>query len=102
MLIDSHAHMHFRKDPSEIPQVLAQAKAAGVGCIIEVGTDIDSSRKAIALAEKYPHIFAAVGIHPHEVVKATEANLAELKQLAQHERVMAIGEIGLDYYYEHS
>lgn len=102
MLIDSHAHIHFKDFAGEIPQILARAKEAGVGYIINIGTDIPSSQQVIAMAEEHPQVFATVGIHPHEVAVASEAELATLKKLASHERVMAIGEIGLDYHYTHS
>lgn len=102
MLIDSHAHLHFDDYSGEVPQILAQAKENGVGCIINVGTDLASSRQCLTLAEQHREIFAAVGIHPHEADKVTADDLAALKEMARHEQVIAIGEVGLDYYYEHS
>lgn len=105
MFIDSHAHIFFPDFQSfkdEVQDVLKRAKEAGVGCLINVGTDIESSRTVIGLAEKYPQIYAVVGIHPHEVQEMTDQDLLTLKEMAQHEKVVAIGEVGLDYYYEHS
>lgn len=101
MFIDSHAHIHF-KDYTDPQELIKRALEAGVGCIINVGTTIEDSRQVVLLAEKNPCIFAAVGIHPHEVSKMSDQDLETLKQFAQHEKVIAIGEVGLDYYYEHS
>lgn len=102
MLVDSHAHIHFEDFQGEIPALLQRAQGAGVGALINVGTDVVSSREVVALAHEYPQIFAVVGIHPHEVAKANPTAIADLKELAGDEKVVAIGEIGLDYYYEHS
>ena len=102
MLIDSHAHIHFDDFKDELPQVLERLQTAGVGCLINVGTDIPTSEQCVALAHEYPFIFAAVGFHPHEAKDADTAALAAIKELAADEHVVAIGEIGLDYYYEHS
>jgi TatD DNase family protein len=102
MLIDSHAHIHFKDFEGQIDDVLARAREAGVGALINVGTDLASSREVVSLAEKYPQIFAVVGVHPHDVAKMGEGDLAALAELARHPKVVAIGEVGLDYYYEHS
>ncbi len=102
MLIDSHAHINFDDFKDEIPQVLDRAREAGVGCLINIGTGVDQSRKVVELAEKHPNIFAAVGIHPHDVNGMKDGDLDTLRGLAKHEKVVAIGEVGLDYYYEHS
>jgi TatD DNase family protein len=102
MLIDSHAHLNFKDFKDEIPQVLARAKEAGVGCLINVGTGVAESRQVVAMAEEHPTIFAAIGVHPHDAAKMSDGDLAEIKALASHEKVVAIGEVGLDYYYEHS
>lgn len=79
---------------------MARAEANGVTKIIEVGIDLesDSDKEAIALATRYPHLYAAVGIHPHEAGKATQEEWGKLRSLASHPRVVAIGETGLDYY----
>ncbi len=102
MFIDSHAHIFFQDFQDEVEAVVARAREAGVGCLINVGTDVESSRTVIELAEKYPEIYAVVGIHPHEVQEMTDQDLTTLKGMAQHEKVVAIGEVGLDYHYEHS
>lgn len=102
MLIDSHAHVHFKDFEGKIEDVLSRARDAGVGLIVNVGTNLASSREVVALAEKHPEIFAVVGVHPHDVAKMAENDFSELKKLARHPRVVAVGEVGLDYYYEHS
>jgi TatD DNase family protein len=102
MLIDSHAHIHFKDFEGKIDDVLARARDAGVVTVVNVGTDIASSREVVAIAEKYPEIFAVVGIHPHDVAKMAEGDLKALADLAKHPKVVAVGEVGLDYYYEHS
>jgi len=83
-------------------EVIARAVAAGVRTIVTVGTDIQSDMKAIALARNYPQVYAAVGIHPHEADRATEADIARLAELAKQPRVVAIGETGLDFYRNYS
>lgn len=103
-LIDSHCHLtmpHFDADRSG---AIKRAIDEGVAKIITIGTDIDDSRRAIALAEEHEFIFAAVGVHPHDVkeVKDSEAVYDALKSLAAHNKVVAIGETGLDYHYMHS
>jgi TatD DNase family protein len=102
MLIDSHAHIHFKDFEGKIDEVLARAREAGVGAIVNVGTDLASSREVVAIADRHPDIFAVVGVHPHDVAKMGAGDLEALRELAQHPKVVAIGEVGLDYYYEHS
>jgi len=108
MLIDTHAHLDSPRFDNDREEVISRSLSAGVEAIITIGTDLDSSRKAIALAQQYPHIYAAVGIHPHEA-SAVERNssqggqaykgaLTELVHLSQYNTVVAIGEIGLDFY----
>jgi len=83
-------------------EVVTRALAMGVTRIISVGTDIASSEQAIALAEKYPQIYAAVGIHPHDAGRVESSYLTRLAELAKHPKVVAIGEIGLDFYRNYS
>jgi TatD DNase family protein len=97
-LVDSHAHLSFPQFDADREEVIRRACQAGVATIIEVGTDLESSRAAVALAEQYEWIYATVGIHPHDAATLTPAVMAELRTLARHPRVVAIGEIGLDYY----
>lgn len=97
MLIDSHAHL---QDPALLPDleaVLARAQAAGVEGIICAGYDLPSSRLAVELAGRYPSVWAAVGLHPENLAALEAETYADLARLAQHPRVVAWGEIGLDY-----
>jgi len=98
LFFDSHAHLDDRKYDLDRHEMLMRAVEKGVGYITNVGYDIPSSRRSVALAEKYPFIYAAVGIHPHDASGAGEAVLADLRELAVHPKVVAIGEMGLDYY----
>ncbi len=98
MLIDSHAHLtmpHFDKDREAVIQ---RAQQAGLVRIVTVGTDIADCHKAVTLAEGYDTISVAVGVHPHDVKDMSNGAYAQLKLLAAHEKVVAIGEIGLDFY----
>jgi TatD DNase family protein len=101
-LIDTHAHLDIKDFDSDRDEVIARAVAAGVGTIVTVGTDVDASLKAITLAKRYPQVYAAVGIHPHESDRATDADIARLEELAKQPRVVAIGETGLDFYRNYS
>lgn len=98
MLIDTHAHLDFARFDADRPAVIERAQAAGVVAIVNVGADLISSRRAVELAEQYESIYAAVGMHPHDAKKLNGATLAELRDLAQHPQVVAVGEIGLDFY----
>jgi TatD DNase family protein len=97
-LIDSHAHLDFRQYDGDREATIARARSAGVAGIVNVGTDLGSSRASVALAERYPFIWATVGIHPHDARLLGATELDELRALAAHPKVVAIGEIGLDYY----
>lgn len=98
MLTDTHAHLDFPDFAEDLDQLLTRAAEAGVHRIITIGTSLASSERAIALAEKYPQVWAAVGIHPNAADEAPEDVLTPLRQLARHPRVVAIGETGLDYH----
>lgn len=98
MLIDSHAHLTFPEFEQDLEALLGRAAAAGVGRVITIGTSLESSRRACALAEKHPAVFATVGIHPDNALEAPADFIHELRDLAQHPRVVGIGEIGLDYF----
>jgi TatD DNase family protein len=97
-LVDTHAHLDFSKFDADRPSVIERAGAAGVAAIVNVGTDLSSSQRAVRLAEQYDCVYAAVGMHPHDAKKLDGAALAELRDLAQHPKVVAVGEIGLDFY----
>ena len=98
VLIDSHAHLDFPQFDADRSNVIDRAGAAGVQAIVNVGADLASSRRAVALAAKHDSIYAAVGMHPHDAKKLDGAALAELRELAQQPKVVAVGEIGLDFY----
>jgi len=103
VLIDSHAHIYYRDYDADFEQMLQRATDAGVAAILVVGTDIESSRESVALAEKYPQMYAAVGIHPHDAGAVTEECYQTIKELAlSSSKVVAIGEIGLDFYRDRS
>ena len=96
---DTHAHLDFPDFAEDVAQVIERASAAGITRIITIGTDADSSQRAIALAEKYPSVFAAVGWHPTHVSSAPQDIRPTLRKLAAHPKVVAIGETGLDYHH---
>ena len=98
MLIDTHAHLDFPDYASDLEQVLARADDAGISRIIEISTSIEGSARAIALAEKYPTIRAAIGVHPCYVDESPEDIISPLRALSSHPAVVAIGETGLDYH----
>lgn len=99
IFFDTHAHLHFPEFVADLSDVLQRARVAGVRFMLTIGTDVAGSRAAVALAEQHPDVYAAVGIHPHDAVQADEAALEELERLAATSpKVVAIGEIGLDYY----
>jgi len=97
-LFDTHAHLHFPEFSEDLQEVLARARAAGVGRILTVGTDIESSRAAVTLADREPDVWAAVGIHPHDAASADSGALDDLERLAGADRVVAVGETGLDFF----
>jgi TatD DNase family protein len=97
-VIDSHAHLDFPQFDSDREVVIQRAREAGLVAILNVGADLASSQAAVALAEQYDFVYAAVGVHPHDAKTVTPAVLDELRALARHPKVVAIGEIGLDYY----
>ncbi|NQU74585.1 MAG: YchF/TatD family DNA exonuclease [Candidatus Omnitrophica bacterium] len=98
MLIDTHCHLDFKDFEADRDKVIDRAKASGVGLILNVASSLEGSRNSIALAEKYDLIYASVGIHPHDAEKVNAAALKELEGMASHKKVVAIGEVGLDYY----
>lgn len=97
-LVDSHAHLNDGRFRQDMPQVLQRAKDAGVEAIINVGYDMPSSVRALSLAARYGSIYAAVGIHPHDAGTVPKDYSDELRKLAADKKVVAIGEIGLDFY----
>jgi len=102
MFIDTHAHLFFENFKEDVDEVIQRAKDNGVDFIVVPATDIKTAKEAITLAEKYEQIYATVGIHPHDTKEWNESLLFEIEELAKHPKVVAIGEIGLDYYYDFS
>jgi len=102
MFIDSHAHLTSEQFNADRDEVIQRAIDAGVEYIVNPGTDVEDSRRAIALAEKYPQVYACVGFHPHDARKANDVSLKEIEELSKHPKVVAIGEIGLDFHYDFS
>ena len=100
MLFDTHAHYDDEAFDADRDAVLTALPQRGVGLILNPGCDVESSRKAVTYAAAYPHVYAAVGIHPENCGGFTADDLAAIRALAQQPKVVAIGEIGLDYYWE--
>jgi len=97
-LIDTHVHLDFPQFKKDLDQVLDRAKQAGVVAVLNAGADEQSSRRAVELSNLYPQVGASVGVHPHSAAKITAKWLENLETLARSETVLAIGEIGLDFY----
>lgn len=98
MLVDSHAHLEMKEFDPDRKEVIERARLAGVDCIVTVGTNLGLSRKALSIARQYENIYATVGVHPHDVARADDKSFDELKALAEDPKVVAYGEIGLDYF----
>ncbi len=101
-LIDTHCHLTFEQLAQDIDNVLERSRAAGVTGWITIGTDTKHNQKAVELADRFENIYAVVGIHPHDAKDVTGKTIAELKELAGNKKVVAIGETGLDFYYNFS
>jgi TatD DNase family protein len=95
---DTHAHLDFPDYKDDLPDVIERARIAGITKIISIGTDLESSRCAVKLADRFPDIFAAVGWHPSNAHEAPQDIRAALRELVKHPKVVALGEIGLDYH----
>lgn len=102
MFFDSHAHLDDSQFYGDRDKLISGFANKGIGCIVNPGADMASSHSAIELAERYPHIYAAIGVHPHDADSIGDGYIYELENMAGHEKVVAIGEIGLDYYYDNS
>ncbi|WIF95945.1 TatD family hydrolase [Caminicella sporogenes] len=102
MLFDSHTHLDDRKFDKDRDDVIKRAKENGISYIMNPGADYESSVRAVELADKYDMVYAAVGIHPHDAKTMDEMMLELLKAMTKKPKVMAIGEIGLDYHYDYS
>lgn len=102
MIIDSHAHYDDEAFDADRDALLQSLYAGGIEKVINVGANIEGSQASIALSEKYPFVYAAIGVHPSEVAELNEDKLQWLSVTSNHEKVVAIGEIGLDYHYENT
>jgi len=102
MLIDSHAHLDDPRYDIDRNKVIQRAEAAGIEAIVTIGCDIDTSLAAVALTQAHPNVFATIGVHPHESREITEGWHETFRTLARQPKVVAYGEIGLDYHYDHS
>jgi len=102
MIIDSHAHYENRRFDLDRDELLEALPSKGIEIVINAGCDLSSSYEVIALAKKYPHAYATVGVHPHEAKSLSDGGLKVLSRLCTHEKVVALGEIGLDFHYEYS
>ena len=100
LIFDTHAHYDDEAFDSDRDALLASMPENGVGLIVDPGCDLESSRRAVEIAEKYPHVYAAVGWHPENCAPYTRKSLDTLRAWAKNPKVVAIGEIGLDYYWE--
>lgn len=101
-MIDSHAHLDDPRFNEDRDEVIQRAQDAGLEYIITIGCDLKTSRAAVELADRYAFIYATVGVHPHEAKTIDDSTYDELRRLAAHDKVVAWGEIGLDYHYMHS
>lgn len=99
MLIETHAHLDHAKFEDDLPAVVQRAHDAAVTRIVSIGTGLESSRRVLALTKRFPSVFAAVGIHPTDIIEEKKSFIEELRELAQHPKVVAIGEIGIDYFH---
>ena len=102
MLFDTHAHLNATQFNEDVEQVIERARAEGVSHIVVVGFDRPTIQRAMELAEQYSFIYAAVGWHPVDAIHMTDDDLMMIEQLAAHPKVVALGEMGLDYYWDQS
>lgn len=98
MFVDTHCHLHFPEYQSDLESVISRAQSSGVQYFINVGTDLKSSKASIQLSEKYDFIYATAGIHPHDAKDAAVEDMIQMAALLKHPRIVAIGEVGLDFY----
>lgn len=102
MFIDTHAHIQMPEFDADRVETLARAKAAGIDLMVTVGYHLEASRKAVEAAQRYPQVYASVGVHPHDARHYDDATEEALRSLAGHQKVVAIGEAGLDFYRDRS
>ena len=101
-LIDSHCHLNYDYAPKSADDLVREASEAGVVALVTIGTDIDSIRAVADISERHPNVYHTVGVHPHDANTIADGHLELLESAARHPKCRAIGEIGLDYHYDHS
>ena len=101
-LVDTHSHIYYDQYEDDLPKVINDAEDSEIKRIVCVGTDIETSYKSIEIANKYDNVFCTVGCHPHEASKMKNGYLNTIEDMCKHDKVIAIGETGLDYFYNHS
>ena len=102
MLVDSHCHLDYLERDGDLDEVVARARAAGLGALITICTKLSEFDRVRAIAERFEEVYCSVGVHPHEAAREGLSDPARLVELAAHAKVVGIGETGLDYYYEHA
>ncbi|MHC4448273.1 MAG: TatD family hydrolase [Planctomycetota bacterium] len=102
MLVDSHCHLDYLERDGDLDEVVARARRAGVGAMITICTKLSEFDLVRAIAERYDEVYCSVGVHPHEAENEGQNGTQRLVALAEHAKVVAIGETGLDYYYDHA
>lgn len=102
MLVDSHCHLDFPDFAAELDAVVNRARAAGIGRMVTISTRVKKHAQVLTIAERFPDVFCSVGTHPHNAHEELDIGAAELIAIAQHPKVVAIGEVGLDYHYDNS
>ena len=101
-MIDAHAHLDFRQYDQDRQAVLGRAWQAGLSAVVTIGIDAETSDRAVRIAERNERIFATAGVHPHDAKKCSEEALARIEELLEHPKVVAVGEIGLDFFKNYS
>jgi TatD DNase family protein len=101
MLVDSHCHLDFPDFSDDLDGIVARAAAAGIGRMVTISTRVREQTKLLAIAERFPNVYCSVGTHPHHADEEDGISIDELIALTQHPKVVALGEAGLDYFYEH-
>jgi TatD DNase family protein len=101
-IVDSHCHLDYEGLSEQLPDVIARAEAAGVGFLLSISSRIRNFDRIVAIAERFPNVYCTVGTHPHNAHEELDIPVAEIARLAQHPKVVGIGEAGLDYHYDNS
>jgi TatD DNase family protein len=102
LLIDSHCHLNYDFAPKTTDDLVREAKLADVAAMVTIGTDLKTIDEVRKISEKYPNVYHSIGVHPHDAIELGDADFALLEKAARHPKCRAIGEIGLDYHYDHS